>query len=492
MISWRPSVQVDSSLSSVGLTASGAVGVVALALVLALGGCATKARSPAPPGNIEGADASAGTGARSRPIATPNPPTAAASQPGSTGADSSSNLAAERSEPTAGSEPSSASADVSGERGERAQDNGSSSASANASGEHGDLAAGEGASSASSDTSGERGEPSGVADNAAQSAQSATADEAGAASSPVAGGNAAVSSPADETQPAGRAAGSEASASGAVPESAAAMGSAQGETGVVAGVEGDRSSAGSHTVGAAAVAPATSGDDANSISGAATGDATSSAAPAGAAGEPGQGSSAAAAGAGAQLPGAVGGAPETRSGIGGGVAGLEGSEGAGASGERLAAVDVPSSKVNVDEEYRPQTLGGMLPLVLGVNEDGRFDFDQYVLRDEVKVVLDQLAVKLTSADYDRLDIIGYTDHIGTPEYNQRLSELRAWAVAQYLLSRGVPENKIHYEGRGEKNPLTRPDECTGLARDDLIACLQKDRRVEIEASIRRKHATVTQ
>jgi outer membrane protein OmpA-like peptidoglycan-associated protein len=159
---------------------------------------------------------------------------------------------------------------------------------------------------------------------------------------------------------------------------------------------------------------------------------------------------------------------------------------------RIAAIDVPSGNVKVDEEYRPQTLGGVLPLVLGVNEEGRFDFDQYSLRPEVKRILDELADKLKTAEYDRLDIIGYTDRIGSSDYNRRLSELRAYAVAQYLMGRGVPENKIHYEGRGEKDPLTPSGECQGLAREDLITCLQKDRRVKIEASIHRKHATVVQ
>ena len=76
-------------------------------------------------------------------------------------------------------------------------------------------------------------------------------------------------------------------------------------------------------------------------------------------------------------------------------------------------------------------IGGMLPLVLGVNEDGRFDFDQYLLRPEVKRVLDDLASKLKTAEYDRLDVTGYTDRIGTVDHNQRLSELRAYAVAHH-------------------------------------------------------------
>jgi len=160
------------------------------------------------------------------------------------------------------------------------------------------------------------------------------------------------------------------------------------------------------------------------------------------------------------------------------------------SDTRIAAVEVASGRVQVDEEYQPLTLGGALPVVLGVNEEGRFDFDQFALRDEVKSILDGLAERLKTAEYDRLDVIGYTDRIGSVDYNQRLSELRAYAVAQYLMHKGVPENKIRYEGRGNRDPLTQADECRELAREDLIACLQRDRRVEIEASIHRKHATV--
>jgi outer membrane protein OmpA-like peptidoglycan-associated protein len=170
------------------------------------------------------------------------------------------------------------------------------------------------------------------------------------------------------------------------------------------------------------------------------------------------------------------------------------SEGAGDedSDTQIAAIEVPNGKVDVNEEYQPLTLGGALPVVLGVNEEGRFDFDQYALRDEVKAILDNLAETLKTAEYDRLEIFGYTDRIGAVDYNRRLSELRAYAVAQYLVRKGVPDHKIRYEGRGDRNPLTQADECQGLAREDLITCLQKDRRVEIEASIHRKHATIVQ
>ena len=88
------------------------------------------------------------------------------------------------------------------------------------------------------------------------------------------------------------------------------------------------------------------------------------------------------------------------------ASGVAGEDSMSDSDSRIASIDVPSGNVKVDEDYRPQTLGGLLPLVIGVNEEGRFDFDQYALREEVKHALDELAVELKTAEFDRLDIVG--------------------------------------------------------------------------------------
>ncbi len=157
----------------------------------------------------------------------------------------------------------------------------------------------------------------------------------------------------------------------------------------------------------------------------------------------------------------------------------------GSGRDRNGAIDVAASKANVNEEVIPQTLGGALPMVLGVDENGHFDFDAYVLRDEVRWKLDELAAQLQDAEYDRLDVVGYTDRIGGAAYNKDLSHKRAVAVAQYLRDRGVPEYKIKVTGRGQDNPLTQFGDCEGMHGQDKIGCLQPDRRVEIEASIRR-------
>jgi len=156
----------------------------------------------------------------------------------------------------------------------------------------------------------------------------------------------------------------------------------------------------------------------------------------------------------------------------------------------VGMVETPGKKAVPTETVIPQTLGGLLPMTLGVEGEGEFDFDKAVLREQVRSALDELVSKLEDAEYDRLEIIGYADRIGTEEYNQYLSERRAWAVARYLMNKGVPVSKLAVEGRGMRDPLTSPEACAGLGREDMIRCMQPDRRVVISASIRRAEVNV--
>jgi len=156
----------------------------------------------------------------------------------------------------------------------------------------------------------------------------------------------------------------------------------------------------------------------------------------------------------------------------------------------VGLVETPGKKATPTETVIPQTLGGMLPLTVGVEGEGEFDFDKAVLRDQVRSVLDEVAARLKDAEYDRLEIVGHTDRIGTEVYNQYLSERRAWAVARYLIQQGVPVKKLAVEGRGMHEPLTTAGDCTDLSREATITCLQTDRRVVISASIRRVDVNV--
>jgi len=76
--------------------------------------------------------------------------------------------------------------------------------------------------------------------------------------------------------------------------------------------------------------------------------------------------------------------------------------------------------------------------------------------------------------------VGHTDRLGSDAYNQKLSERRAAAVKTYLVSKGVEANRIYTEGKGKKQPVTGTTCDNVKGRTALIACLQPDRRVEVE------------
>jgi len=80
----------------------------------------------------------------------------------------------------------------------------------------------------------------------------------------------------------------------------------------------------------------------------------------------------------------------------------------------------------------------------------------------------------------KVELIGHTDRLrrdGHPERNQLLSEQRAESVKQYLIGRGIPAEKILASGLGSSQPLI---ECsTKQSKQEQIACLQPNRRVEI-------------
>src|SRR5262245_44690652 len=62
--------------------------------------------------------------------------------------------------------------------------------------------------------------------------------------------------------------------------------------------------------------------------------------------------------------------------------------------------------------------------------------------------MDDFARQLGSARYDTILVTGHTDRFGSNEYNQKLSERRANAVKDYLVSRDIPADRVTVEGRG--------------------------------------------
>ncbi len=115
-----------------------------------------------------------------------------------------------------------------------------------------------------------------------------------------------------------------------------------------------------------------------------------------------------------------------------------------------------------------------------VAADALFDFNKAVLRPAGKAKLDELVSKAKAIKLEVILAVGHTDRIGGDAYNQKLSEKRAAAVKEYLVSKGIEANRVYTEGKGEKQPVTG-DKCKGNGKSKaLIDCLQPDRRVDIE------------
>jgi outer membrane protein OmpA-like peptidoglycan-associated protein len=66
-----------------------------------------------------------------------------------------------------------------------------------------------------------------------------------------------------------------------------------------------------------------------------------------------------------------------------------------------------------------------------------------------RTLLDRVAASLQQYPNSLVDVYGYTDTVGSATSNQRLSEQRAQAVANYLISRGVSSSRLRWMGFGE-------------------------------------------
>ena len=112
--------------------------------------------------------------------------------------------------------------------------------------------------------------------------------------------------------------------------------------------------------------------------------------------------------------------------------------------------------------------------------DALFDFNKATLRPEGKKKLDEVVAKSQGLVLEVIIAVGHADRIGSAAYNQKLSEKRAAAVKDYVVSKGIPANRVYTEGKGSKQPVTKPDQCKGAKSAKVISCLQPDRRVDIE------------
>ncbi|MFY0696341.1 MAG: OmpA family protein [Balneola sp.] len=99
-----------------------------------------------------------------------------------------------------------------------------------------------------------------------------------------------------------------------------------------------------------------------------------------------------------------------------------------------------------------------------------FDVNSYQLKDASRENIAELSEILQKYEDTNIMFSGYTDNTGSEEYNQKLSEDRAKAVAEYAAFTGVDAERMTIIGYGESDPVADNSTATGR---------QQNRRVEI-------------
>lgn len=119
------------------------------------------------------------------------------------------------------------------------------------------------------------------------------------------------------------------------------------------------------------------------------------------------------------------------------------------------------------------------PRQIQLATDALFAFDRSGVADllpDGKRQLDGLAASLARARIERVNLVGHTDRLGSAAYNQQLSIARASTVRAYLMSTGLPSDRIFASGRGESAAVVQ---CLQTERAVLIKCLAPNRRVAV-------------
>ncbi|SMP04675.1 OmpA family protein [Shimia sagamensis] len=125
-------------------------------------------------------------------------------------------------------------------------------------------------------------------------------------------------------------------------------------------------------------------------------------------------------------------------------------------------------RAQLDDEVHIENTGDRL--ILTLPQDILFDVDSYSVNAGLQDDLAKVASSLDKYPDSTVQILGHTDNTGSASHNQGLSERRANAVADVLLTNGVPVSRIDTIGRGEDQPIASNLDDAGR---------RQNRRVEI-------------
>ncbi|OBU45025.1 OmpA family protein [Photobacterium phosphoreum] len=109
-------------------------------------------------------------------------------------------------------------------------------------------------------------------------------------------------------------------------------------------------------------------------------------------------------------------------------------------------------------------------IILNMPNEITFGVDQSSLNGRAMEALHNVALVAKEYPKTQLNVLGFTDSSGAAAYNQRLSQVRAGEVGNYLIRQGVNANRVVSQGRGENSPVATNGTSQGRA---------QNRRVEI-------------
>ncbi len=114
-----------------------------------------------------------------------------------------------------------------------------------------------------------------------------------------------------------------------------------------------------------------------------------------------------------------------------------------------------------------------------------FDFDKATLRRDVEFNLVKIATILNQFAEMNVVIEGHTDNIGTDEYNLGLSQRRAQAVDEFLVSQGVNKKRLSWEGYGEGRPVAENDTDENRQKNRRVDLVIQDKKSEVSSTKRK-------
>ncbi len=100
--------------------------------------------------------------------------------------------------------------------------------------------------------------------------------------------------------------------------------------------------------------------------------------------------------------------------------------------------------------------------------DVLFDFNKYTLKPEARERLAKVSGILLAYPNLKLQVEGYTDNIGSDQYNQKLSQERADSVRDFLVQQSVPDSNITAQGYGESHPVADNSTSSGRAQNRRV------------------------